>query len=256
MIRKDANVKGALSVLGLSEHEIEVYLVLLRAPATPLELSRQANIGRTKIYSILDMLERRSLVVRQVDEHGPRYVVTDPTNLIIQMGDLEAKLKEQLETFHQVMPMLHALRGAGQVGQFAIRTYDGIEGYKQMLWHELKTKGELLSLGGGDIEELVLSPAWAARHRERSVEAGYSIREILNSEIDLPTRIDNRAYLQRYSCRGIPAHIVPLENQITIYNETVAIYNWREDKKIGIEIISKSFADTMRSAFESFWKLS
>jgi len=255
MIRKDANVKSSLHILGLSEDEIEVYLALLAASASPLELSRRTGIGRTKVYGTLEVLEKRSLVARQVDEKGARFVVTEPTNLLIHMGDLEAKLKLQLETFHQVMPVLNALRGVGQASQFAVRTYEGVEGFKQMLWHELKTKGELLSLGGGDVEELVLSTTWAARHRQHSVEAGYSVREILNSEIDLPTPISNREYLQRYNCRGISVHVVPLENQITIYNDTVAIYNWRQDKKLGIEIVSKSFANTMRGTFEAFWRL-
>jgi len=104
MIRKDANVKSSLHILGLSEDEIEVYLALLAASASPLELSRRTGIGRTKVYGTLEVLEKRSLVARQVDEKGARFVVTEPTNLLIHMGDLEAKLKLQLETFHQVMP--------------------------------------------------------------------------------------------------------------------------------------------------------
>ena len=124
-----------------------------------------------------------------------------------------------------------------------------------MLWHELKAKGELLSFGGGDIEELVPDRSWAARHRERSVEAGYRVREIINSEIDLPTVISNQDYLELYVCRGIPARVVSLEDQIAIYNDTVAIYSWRQNKKVGVEIVGKSFASTMRSVFEYFWKL-
>jgi len=151
--------------------------------------------------------------------------------------------------------MLQALRGVGQTSQLAVRAYEGIEGFKQMLWHELKSKGEVLSLGGGDLEELVADPAWSMRHRERVLEAGYRIREILNSETDLPTFITNKDYLEAYTCRGISAHTVVLEDQIVIYNDVVAIYNWRHSKKVGIEIISKSFAETMRSVFESFWKL-
>jgi predicted DNA-binding transcriptional regulator len=255
MIRKDTEVRSGLRTLNLTDEEIEVYMTLLRLPSTPLGLSRETGIKRTKIYTLLEMLEKRSLVTRQADDRGTFFVVTDPVNLGIQLSEREEKLKQQQHIFRQLVPMLNALQGSGQSGPFAVRTYEGIEGFKQMLWHEHKAKGEVLSLGGGDIEELIPDGAWAARHRQRAVEAGYRVREIINSEIDLPTSIDNREYLQRYICRGISAGIIPLENQITIYNETVAIYSWRHHKKMGLEIISRTFATTMRAMFEHFWSL-
>lgn len=242
-------------MLGLADDEIDVYMSLLHTPAAPLALSKQTGIQRTKIYSLLEQLSKRSLVTRQADERGAFYVVSDPLNLGIQLGEREVKLKEQQDTLLRLVPMLDALRGVGRTSSFTIRTYEGVEGFKQMVWHELKTKGELLSFGGGDIEELVPDDAWAAKQRERVVEAGYRVREIINSETDLPTFIRNPDYLQAYTCRGISAHVVSLEDQMIIYNDTVAIYNWRNNKKVGVEIVSKSFAATMRSIFEYFWRL-
>ena len=255
MLRKDTDVKEGLRTLGLSDEETEVYLALLHTPAAPLGLSKQTGIKRTKVYAILGQLEGRSLVARQADERGAFYTVTEPVNLGIQLNERETKLKEQQETFHQLVPLLGALRGTGRASPFTIRTYEGAEGFKQMMWHELKAKGELLAFGGGDFEELIPNRAWAAQHRERIVEAGYRVREILNTEIDLPTFIENRDYLQRYTCRGISARIVSLEDVMTIYNDTVAIYSWRQSKKVGVEIVSKTFAATMRGIFEHFWRL-
>lgn len=255
MIRKDVDVKQGLRRLGLSDDQIHVYMALLQAPLSPLGLSRQTGIGRTKVYSLLEQLEARNLVVRHGDEEGVRFAVTDPTNLGIQLSEREAELKEQREIFGQLVPMLSALRGIGQTSQLAVRSYEGVEGFKRMLWHELKAKGELLSFGGGDVEELVPSKTWAKQYRERVVEADYRVREIINSETDLPTFISDQEYLNRYACRGISANVVRLEDQITIYNDTVAIYNWRQRQKVGAEIISKTFATTMRGIFEHFWRL-
>jgi hypothetical protein len=61
--------------------------------------------------------------------------------------------------------------------------------------------------------------------------------------------------MQQYKCRGISVRILPLDNQTIIYNDVVAIYHWREQKKVGLEIISASYADTMRAVFEQYWKL-
>lgn len=192
MIRKDIDIKGGLAALGLSQDEVEVYLALLRLPASPLEVSRQTGLKRTKVYSILELLEKRSLVARQADHRGAFFAVTETINLGIQLSEQEAKLKEQQAMLHQLLPMLGALRGVDRASPFAVRTYEGVEGFKQMLWHELKAKGELLSFGGGDVEELVPNQTWATRHRERTVEAGYRVREILNSETDLPTYLYRR----------------------------------------------------------------
>jgi len=255
MVRKDADIKQGLRLLGLHDDEIEVYLALLHAPGAPLGLSKHTGIKRTKVYTLLEQLEKRSLVARQADEKGAYYVATEPTNLGIQLSDHAAKLKQQQEMFYQLVPMLNALRGMGRSADITVRTYQGVEGFKQMLWHELRAKGELLSFGGGDVEELVPDKAWAGRQRKHVLESGYRIREIINSETDLPTFIEDRNYLQAYSCRGISARMVSLEDQIIIYNDVVAIYSWRQEKKVGVEIVSRSFAGTMRSIFEYFWRL-
>jgi len=255
MLKKITDVKDGLRGLGLSDDEIEIYLALVHASSSPLELAQKTGIKRTKVYSLLRALEKRSLIVKISQEEGSRYGVTDPTNLGIEVSEFEALLKERQEAVRQLIPMLSALRGISHGNDFIVRTYEGEEGFKQMLWHELKSQGEQLSFGGGDVEEFISSRVWANRYRERAVEAGYRIREIINSEIDLPTPIHNKEYLERYSCRGISARILPLENQIVIYNDTVSIYNWRQEKKTGTEITSKSFANTMRAVFDSFWML-
>lgn len=253
MLKKLTDVKRSLRNLGLSNDEIEVYLTLVHSAASPLILSQKTGIKRTKIYSLLGALEKRSLITRTANEEGTLFGVTDPANLGIQISELEAKLKERQETFLQLIPMLSAMRGVDEVSPFAVRTYEGEEGFKQMLWHELKAKGELLSFGGGDIEELITSRAWVSQYRQRVVDAGYSIREIINSEIDLPTPIQSSEYLQHYHCRGISASIVTLEDQTAIYNDTIAIYNWRQNKRVGAEIVCKTFTNTMRAVFDSFW---
>lgn len=249
------DVKHALRDFGFSDDQTEVYLALLQAPASPLALSRQTGITRTKIYGLLHDLEERSLIAKIANEQGTLYGVTDPANLGIPLSELEAQLQERQAIFQQLVPMLSALRGISQTSSFSVRNYEGEEGFKQMLWNELKTKGEQLSLGGGDVEELISSTAWVDRYRERVVEAGYQIREIINSELDLPTPIHNTAYLQKYHCRGISSHLLPLENQVVIYNDTVDIYCWRQDSKVGLEIVNKPFADMMRAVFNAYWKL-
>jgi sugar-specific transcriptional regulator TrmB len=244
-----------LENLNLSRDETIIYLELLQNQSTHANLSHITGINRTKVYRIIEILEKRSLVLRRTDDTGVFLVASDPSTLEIQLIDNEQKMQEQRETFIQLLPMLKALQSQSN-NAFAVNAYEGIEGLKQMCWHELKTMGELLSMGGQTIEDLIDSHHWAEKHRELTVEAGYHIREIINPEIDLPTFTQNKKFMENYHYRKLPKKIAYFNEQTIIYNNVVATYHWRENKKVGVEIVSKSYADMMRGVFDFYWKCS
>jgi hypothetical protein len=126
---------------------------------------------------------------------------------------------------------------------------------KQMLWNELKTKGELLSFGSGTLEDIVGSRRWAEAHRAKTVDVEYKIREI-NNRGKKPIDFTNTSkFLDSFERRNIDEDILKLDQQIIIYNDTVAIYHWRDDQKVGTEIHNKAYANTMRQMFEMYWKI-
>lgn len=124
-----------------------------------------------------------------------------------------------------------------------------------MLWHELKTQGEQLIFGRGRIDDFVDSGRWADKHRNLTIEAGYKIREILNPYNKRSPFTLNKAFISRYTHRHISADKLLLNNQMTVYNDTVSIYNWRGGQKVGLEIVNRDFAQTIRHMFEHYWRL-
>ena len=243
-----------LKILGLDADEAEVYLELLHKSSNHTQLSFLTGINRTKVYRIIDNLMRRSLIAKKTDDTGTFLFATDPKNLEIMLVQKEEQIKQERSAYTEMLPYLQTLKHHDHKG-FIVRTYQGIEGMKQMCWHELETKGELLSIGGQTIEDLIENKYWAARHRKLTVEADYLVREIINYDVDLPTFTENDTFMKRYSYRQLPSDVVYFDEQITIYNDTVAIYSWRENKKVGVEIISHSYAMIMRNLFENYWKL-
>ncbi len=251
----DSNDKliAGLRRLHLSRDEALIYLELLREPSTHLRLSRGTGVARTKVYRLIEQLEKRSLVARRTDDRGTFLVAADPSSLEIELVARESYLKQQRATLKELVPALATLQTT-QDNTFVVRTYEGNRGFRQMCWHELKSKTDVLSLGGGTIEELIVDHRWAERHRALSVEAGYKVRELVNFGVDMPTFTSNRRYIEKqYSCRGVPREAIPFDNQTVIYNDTVAIYHHRHEKKVGVEIISQSYADMMRAIFEYYW---
>jgi sugar-specific transcriptional regulator TrmB len=244
--------------LGLSADECRVYLALLDEPMSRLEVARKTGINRTKVYRVADMLIRRGLVSEETNSRGRELAASDPVNLEIVITTEEEKIKSQRQLLSQTLPILNEIyttKNRMDGSDFVINTYEGVDGFKQMLWNELKAENEVLVFGSGTLQDLVGSSRWAEKHREKTITAGYTIREILNPDGKPDVFTKNTDFMSRYMRRNISSQTLPLHHQISIYNNTVAIYNWRNEQKVGVEIVNKSYADTQRSMFEHYWPL-
>ncbi len=125
-----------------------------------------------------------------------------------------------------------------------------------MLWNELKAKDEVLIFGFGTIQDLITSPRWAEKHRVKTLEAGYKLRELINPGGKREDFTANAEFVEKvYNKRYISPKILPLSQQICIYNNTVGVYNWQGGQKVGTEIVNKSFAETQRAIFNHYWHL-
>jgi hypothetical protein len=245
-----------LKEIGLTGDEAKIYLRLLEKPSTHLKLSRDTGIARTKVYRIADELSKRSLIAKHTDDRGTFLVAADPATLEVEVATQEARLTKQRSVLNDLLPALDSLASQPSDSQFVVRTYEGERGLKQMWWHELKTKGELLTFGYSTIEMMIPNHRWAEKHRALAVKAGYGIRDLLNDiATHKPTFTGNEAYLRRYQCRAIAADILPLNTiQIVTYNDTTAFYHREKGQLIGVEIINHDIALVMRTMFEAYWR--
>ncbi len=253
MNNKDTLLEN-LRTLGLTNEQGKLYLELLKEPSTHLRLAHSTGINRTKVYRLIDDLEKLSLVTRRTDDRGTFLVATNPSTLEVELVNQEQKLEKQRAAFKHLMPALEQITADEGKG-FVVLTYEGIEGFKQMLWHELKTQGEELIFGCGTIDDLVPERQWAEKHRQMTVDANYTIRELLNPGDKVEPFTLNQNYMHRYTHRDVSKDLLRLENQICIYNDTVATYHWRDGENVGFEVISESYARTMRQLFEHYWQL-
>jgi Sugar-specific transcriptional regulator TrmB len=253
MLNNKKDLHSQLRVLGLSSDEATIYLELLKGPTTHFKLAQATGINRTKVYRLADQLENRSLVTKRVDDRGMALVATDPSTLEVELETQREALAQKYTVFQSLLPQLESIRthNAG----FIVHTYVGERGFKQMLWHELKARGELLSMGDTLLEKMVHSRRWTEQYRSKVLAAGYRIRALVNHDSPHRDFTENKMYLSQYSCRCIPQNILTLNHAIDIYNDTVAVLRWNDDHKVGIEIIDASHAQAMRQIFESYWSI-
>lgn len=254
-MNKSDPLLARLSELGLSNTEGSIYLELLKKPSTHAQLSLLTDINRTTLYRLVTKLEKRGIITKRIDDLGTFLVAADPSVLEVEVVDRESSVIRQRAALTQLIPALESIK-EGYAADFAIHTYEGVSGFKRMLWHELKTNGESLCIGGATLEKLGVDLAWAERYRQFMTAANYYVREITNPGITPQHFTDNRLYLDKYYRLGvIPREVLPINHLTVIYNDTVAIYNVYEGRRIGIEIVSRSYAQTARGIFENFWKL-
>lgn len=255
MLNNKNDVQKYLTAYGLSLGQAKVYLALLEKPLSHLELARKTGVNRTKIYRIADDLEKLSLVRTEQLDSGKVLSASEPKNLEVELTTKEEEIKSKKAILEQLLPSLNNLfENTSDELKFSVSTYEGVAGMKQMLWNELKTKGEILVFGSGTLEDLVGSRRWAEAHRQKTLDVDYKIREINNRGKKPIKFTGNEKFLENFERRHIDEGVLDLEQQITIYNDVVGILHWRDDQKIGVEIKNRAFADSMRQMFEMYWK--
>lgn len=241
--------------LGLSTEEAVIYLELIKGASTHLRLSRKTGLTRSRVYRLVDTLKRRGLVAHHADDTGRFIVATSPANLELGLVAEEERIKERFQVIEELVPALSRMQSSLDTSTFTVRTYEGADGFRQMLWHELQAQDEILMLGGATIEELASNPRWTERHRAATLGAGYKIRELLNEVRWQQPFTKHRGFDAIYSCRQLDANLLTLSSQICIYNDVVSTYHWRHGKKVGTELISHDYAIMMRQIFEHYWQL-
>jgi biotin operon repressor len=243
-----------LQAAGLQLEEARLYAELTKEPTTHLQLSRRTGINRTKVYRLVSELETRGLVIRKSDDTGTVLVAADPAMLEIEVATEEKRVAMQRHALDQVRPIFDMMSSQGN-SAFAVYTYEGAEGMKRMLWHELKAKTDMLMLGNITVEELVGNRHWAERFRARAGTMGYMIHEIINVPYTPEHFNEIETFMRTYEGRTISKDKLPISTPMTIYNDTVATYRCSGDERVGVEIISHDYAQTMRHVFEHFWEI-
>lgn len=122
---KPEQIRAILIHFGLTPHESAVYLAALQlGPATVLDLARRSGVKRTTVYSVINDLQQRGLMIREMRGWKTRYVAEHPEKLV---GILEAR-KEELQRVLPDLAALYTLKGDSN----AITFYDGLEAVKSV----------------------------------------------------------------------------------------------------------------------------
>jgi hypothetical protein len=125
-----------------------------------------------------------------------------------------------------------------------------------MLWNELKAE-QGVQLFSCENLTLATGQRWAEKYRLEVIGRKMQVRTLVNIQHRKTPLSNYHEYHQYYQARYIPASVLQLKFEMSIYNNTVAIYNSLADEsRIGTEITNSFFAFFMRQMFENYWGMS
>lgn len=243
-----------LEKMGLSEDESEIYLFLLEnGPRSPLELSRQTNINRSKIYRLIEVMQEKKLLEDTKTAWGQKLVAAPPDNLELIIARDEEKVKQKKIILDGIIDDLLELPGESE-SSFQIKYYKGLDGIKQMFWNGLKAKEETLIFGYDSIDKFV---GWdfAERLRKESVRRKIYFYELTNDDLD-DSWTDIYELLAEYQkTKKVDKKLLTIKQYTEIHDNLVRIYNMDEKERIGIEIINKNYAEMIKQIFWHYWEI-
>lgn len=242
-----------LEQFGLDEVEITLYLHLIeKGVKTPLDLSRETSINRSRIYRYLDRLKAKKLIEEVNLGRGIVLRASNPNNLELSIIEKEQEAKNQRENLTNIVREL-ANFTMNQTKGIEIKHYHGTEGLKQMLWNHLSAKKEILVFGYENRNDIA-GKAFAEKIRYEQVERKISKIEIENATdqgIYWYTNVPN--WGKFYKSRYIPPRVLEIKQYQVIFNDTISILSWSDGNKVGLEIENTPFAKMQKQIFWQFW---
>lgn len=256
MVTDTSAVRTYFGKLGLEPEIADIYLALYsHGPQTISELSRTSKVERTRIYRLLDKLMDSNLI--EVESHYKRGIIKAApiANLNILISEKEQELKslqDELELIQRVLTRNSLSNPATRV-QF----YSGKEGVRQMLWNELRAKGELVGYANRILEEAT-GKKFMERWTDEFEARGLKARILLNDEfvkswimgrdtVGTDRRVENMAY------HHLPDSLFKITHLSDVYDDVVVYYQWKDNDVFGLEIYNKNIADAQRAFFEMLW---
>lgn len=244
---------GPLMSIGLTRGEAKVYLALLRLGQTKTgKLASEAGVSSSKVYKILDRLERKGLVGHVIKQKVKHFTAVPPRRILDYMHERKQEFESKENVAKSLIPVLEA-ESKQIVFKDETSVYEGFKAiqnlYKSML-DELK-KGELYYvIGAGYTTDLPgMKPFFQNYHSQRTKKK-VKVMMLANGDV--------RGLLvpatQEYSeIRYLPQYLVT-NISIIFYKDKAFIAVWAKHPK-ALLIQNPEIVQSFRAYFDAFWRV-
>jgi len=250
------NLSKMLLLFGLAKEVSQVYLFISKnGPSTALKISKQLNIGRTKVYRILDTLIAKGFVNQNLGARGFLFEATDPINLKSIIAEKETELTNLKASFTNLIENMSQLPlRAGDTDSSKVTYYKGAEGLKQVTWNSLRAERDLYIYEVNSDMSKFIDPKFSEEIRRELLRRRIHTSQLTNLK-HIPKHTKVKELVQKYwEVRYLNPKELPIDFEVLIYNDVVALYNVRGKDLFCVEIHDKRLAKMQKQIFKFVWK--
>lgn len=246
---------SGLGEAGLTNGEIKVYLALLElGPATSGPIIEKSGVSRSIIYRILEKLAQKGLVSFVARGKTRYFQAEGPNRIKDYLEEREGKFNEAKKKVEDAIPSLIAL--AQQAGKKSeVKIYQGFRGMvtsHERTYERLKKGDEYFFMNIPPNQPEQYHAYWKIDHVRRA-RAGIKCRLLFHPENSEKVLINRNGYA------GCDARYMPSAINAPVWfagYKDVILIHLVSATPITIEITNQEIADSFKSYFEEFWKIS
>lgn len=241
-----------LGEIGLTEGEIKVYLALLKLGATKTgQLSSVAGVSSSKVYKILDRLEKKGLVGHVLKGETKHFTALSPRRIIDYMEEKENRLAERKTRLEGLLPELERQQKNSEISEAAIYSgFKGVTNFFKNILDDLKA-GEayhVISAGYGEGGE-ELRRFFHKHHQKRAAK---KIKVKMLANYDLKNNMESTTKLGS-DIRYLPQYLIS-NMEIVFYKNKAFIAIWTKEPT-GFLIENQEAVKGFEKYFNALWKI-
>lgn len=245
---------SALKEAGLTNGEIKVYLALLELGSTTTgKIVEKSGVARSIIYQLLEKLMQKGLVSFITKARTKYYEAAQPEKIIEFIEIRKKNLEENKKKVEALLPEL--LLKQELTSHNEANFYQGFKGIitaHEKLYTKLVRGEEYYYFGIPSYQPKHMHLYWQRDH-ERRVMKGLKCRLLFNADTE-PTVIEQRNSYKDCKAKLMqPGIVTPA--MIAIFKDTTVI-TLQDPTPLAVEIVNQEVADSFKSYFEMFWKMS
>lgn len=241
-----------LQEIGLTEGETKVYLALLKLGETKTgELAKRAGVSSSKVYKILDRLEKKGIVGFVLKAGVKHFSPMNPKTILNYIEEKEKRLEEKKGEIKKIIPQFESLiKKSENKSQASI--YEGINGVMNLFGNmldELKA-GEEYSVIGAKYAPIEGIRELFYKHHLKRIDKKIKLNLLANSETKgnlekTTVTFSNVKYLPGYLSTTM---------QIVFYKTKAFIVLWTENP-VGFLIENPEAVKGFKAHFDFLWKI-
>jgi len=234
-----------LEPLGLSPDEAIIFLSTLElGGGYASTIAQKSKIPRVNTYHVLEKLIKKKLI-KPINRGKVKFFMPEPPQVLVN---------QQEEKFQQAKQLLPELLSITNTHPFKpkIQSFEGLENLQILFGHMLQAKSELI--GYTNLEKMnTLMHNHLPVHLKKSKKSTIKRRLLSPKSKTGMTFMHDYYPLERTEILFINPEAFPFENDISIYDDFVAIISLNPQEPIGVLIESAAHAHTQRSIFNLAW---